>query len=257
MTGTLSSVTHALTVLHLLRARGALRLGDIATELGVSASTAHRLVSTLREQSFVHQEAQGKRYELGPAMLFTATISALEHCVVVSEPIMQRLARSAEETVHLTVLRGTHALFAASVESRQAVRVSSRVGLEPPAHTTAGGKVLLAALGSEQLNALYRDTALAAATPVSVTDRGALFAELSDVGMHGFARNLGESEEGMYALAVPVRRPNAAVIASLTVAVPLSRMRPSTRAGYLSERERELLDQLRRAAHQIEEQLVY
>ena len=70
---TLHSVSKALEVLHLLRAHGPMRLSEIAREIGVGSSTAHRLVTTLREQRFVRQERDGKRYELGSAMLFSST----------------------------------------------------------------------------------------------------------------------------------------------------------------------------------------
>ncbi|MBL3698763.1 IclR family transcriptional regulator [Leucobacter luti] len=257
MADTLHSVTKALEVLHLLRARGPLRLSDIAAELGVGASTAHRLVATLREQRFVRQEADGKRYELGSAMLFTSAVSALEHCVAVSEPVMRDLQRSSEETVHLTVLKGPICLFAASVESQRPVRVTSRVGQGPLAHTAAGGKVLLAALAPDRLGELYRRAPLGGPTPEAITDPDELVAELAAVAEQGYARNLGESEPDMYALAVPVRRPNAEVISSLTVAAPLSRMGAGARGGALSARERQLLGLLRSSAANIEAMLAY
>ncbi|MCW2288673.1 IclR family transcriptional regulator [Leucobacter luti] len=257
MAATLNSVSKALDILHLLRARGPLKLSEIAAEIGVGGSSAHRLVSTLREQRFVRQEAHGKRYELGSAMLFTSAVSALEHCVAVSEPVMHELQRSSQETVHLTVLRGPICLFAASVESQQPVRVTSRVGQGPLAHTAAGGKVLLAALDSDRLAELYLRRPLEAATPESVTDPELLCAELTGVARLGYARNRGESEPDMYALAVPVRRPNGEVISSLTVAAPLSRMGISAHGDTLSPREKELLRQLQAAAGQIETLLAY
>ncbi|GAA1626181.1 IclR family transcriptional regulator [Leucobacter chromiireducens] len=257
MVETLNSVSKALEVLHLLRARGPLRLSDIADGIGVGTSTAHRLVATLREQRFVRQESQGKRYELGSAMLFTSSVSALEHCVAVSEPVMRELQRGSGETVHLSVLRGRRCLFAASVESDRPVRVTSRVGQGPPAHTAAGGKVLLAALPADRLADTYLDEPLSAPTPESITDPARLRAELARVTADGYARNRGESEDDMYALAVPVRRPGGEVISSLTIAAPLSRMAVSAGARELSVRERELLEQLRVSAARIEERLAY
>ena len=257
MSGTLNSVTNALQVIHLLRARGPLRLSDIAAEIGVGASTAYRLVATLREQRFVRQEPEGKRYELGPAMLYTSAVSALEHCVAVGGPVMHALQRSTQETVHLTVLRGTRCLFAASVESHRPVRVTSRVGQGPPAHTAAGGKVLLAALDPEQLTEVFMRDPLATPTEASIGDHEALAAELESVREQGFARNLGESEPDMYALAVPVRRPSGATISSLTIAAPLSRMGPAPKGEALSEREEQLLGELRDAAGRIEGMLAF
>ena len=125
---TLRSVSNALEILHLLRARGPMRVSEIASEMGIGLSTAHRLVATLREQRFVRQQPDGKRYELGSAMLFSSEVTALQHCVNVSARIMEQLQERVNETVHLSVLRGDRCLFAASVESQRMVRVTSRVG---------------------------------------------------------------------------------------------------------------------------------
>ncbi|WP_336658801.1 IclR family transcriptional regulator [Leucobacter sp. USHLN153] len=257
MSGTLNSVTKALEVVHLLRDRGPMRISEIAAELGVAVSTAHRLVATLREQRFVRQEADGKRYELGPAMLFTSTVSALEHCVEVSRPVMEALQRSTEETVHLSVLRGRRCLFAASVESQRLVRVTSRVGQGPAAHTAAGGKVLLAALSADQVREVLLREPLETPTASSIGDPDRLWDELDAVARAGFARNRGESEQDMYALAVPVRRPSGEVISSLTIAAPLSRMGALAAGTELSAGEAKLLAQLRAAAGRIEAHLAY
>lgn len=257
MQPTLTSVHNALEILHLLRRRGPLRLSEIAGELGVGASTAHRLVATLREQRFVRQELGGKRYELGSAMLFSSEVSALEHCVAVSAQVMEDLQTRTGETVHLSVLRGATCFFAASVESRRMVRVTSRVGQGPSAYTAAGGKVLLAALDADRLRELLPNEVLSPATDRSIMSRAALEAELGRVRRCGFARNLGESEADMYALAVPVRRPSGEVISSLTVAAPLSRIDHSGEGQDPSPHELALLDALRDSAGAIESRLAF
>lgn len=257
---TLRSVTTALEILHLLRARGPLRITDIASEMGIGLSTAHRLVATLREQRFVRQEADGKRYELGSAMLFSSEVTALQHCVNVSARIMENLQERVNETVHLSVLRGDRCLFAASVESQRMVRVTSRVGQGPPAHAAAGGKVLLAALSHERVLELFPNEQLSAPTERSVGTRTELLAELDVVAQQGFARNVGESESDMYALAVPVRSPRGEVISSLTIAAPLSRVSSasSNRVGKkLTHYEQQLLAELRDAAAEIESLLAF
>lgn len=257
---TLRSVSNALKILHLLRARGPLRVTEISDQLGIGLSTTHRLVATLREQRFVRQEADGKRYELGSAMLFSSEVSALQHCVDVSAQIMEQLQERVNETVHLSVLRGNRCLFAASVESQRMVRVTSRVGQGPFAHTAAGGKVLLSALTDERLRDLIPAEQLPASTERSLGTRTELEAELALVRKLGFARNVGESEADMYALAVPVHRPNGEVIASLTIAAPLSRVQPDIAGGFsapMNGYELELLEALRQSAAEIESLLAF
>lgn len=257
MQPTLASVHNALEILHLLRQRGPMRLSDLAAELEVSVSTTHRLISTLRSQRFVRQELGSKRYELGSAMLFSTEVTALDHCVAVSASVMEQLQEATGETVHLSVLRGTTCLFAASYESQRPTRVTSRVGRGPLAHTAAGGKVLLAALDNDRIVELLPNEELRAATARSLTHRDDLMRELALTRSQGFARNVGESEEDMYAIAVPVHRPNGEVISSLTIAAPLSRIIRASAAGTLTPYEQSLLYALRHAASQIESLLAF
>lgn len=257
MQPTLASVHNALEILHLLRQRGPMRLSDLAEELEVSVSTTHRLVSTLRSQRFVRQEVGSKRYELGSAMLFSTEVTALDHCVAVSSSAMQQLQESSGETVHLSVLRGTTCLFAASYESQRAARVTSRVGRGPLAHTAAGGKVLLAALDTDRMLELLPSEQLEQATAHSLRQRDALIRELKLVRSQGFARNIGESEENMYAIAVPIHRPSGEVISSLTIAAPLSRITGAGAALPLTQYEQSLLLALRHAAAHIESLLAF
>ncbi|GAB2825725.1 IclR family transcriptional regulator [Alpinimonas psychrophila] len=257
---TLRSVSNALEILHLLRARGPMRITEIAAQMRIGLSTAHRLVATLREQRFVRQEPDGKRYELGSAMLFSTEVSALQHCVSVSARVMERLRGRSNETVHLSVLRGDRCLFAASVESEQMVRVSSRVGQGPYAHTAAGGKILLAALSHERLLELLPNEQLPTPTDHSIALRSELLTELDQAKTLGYARNISESEAGMFAIAVPIRRPEGEVISSLTIAAPLSRVE-GTGSGKLSNSltpyEHELVTALKEAAAEIESLLAF
>ncbi len=266
MTQTLGTVSRALEILLLLREHGPLPLSRIAAELGVGTSTAHRLVATLREYRFVRQERDGKRYELGANMLFSASVSAIEHCVEVSRVVMEELQRTTGETVHLSVLKGRRCLFAASVESDRPVRVTSRVGAGPLAHTAAGGKVLLAALDRDRLREWIPETGLTASTAATITSETEFAAELEAVRHHGFARNLGESEDDMYAIAVPVHGPLESTIASLTIAAPLSRLKLNPRLPVtgstapklaLNAQESQLLSALHDASRSIEARLAF
>ena len=65
-TGHLESVDAALRLLQMLGRDGQLRVTDAADELGVAASTAHRLLSTLRYRGFAVQ-AGDRTYRPGPA----------------------------------------------------------------------------------------------------------------------------------------------------------------------------------------------
>lgn len=256
MSSTLVSVDNALRILHMLRRSGPLRLTEIAEELGVGSSTAHRLVTTLREQRFVRQEAPGKRYELGPAMLFTAGTTAVEHCVATAAPIMMRLRDAIEETVHLSALRGTEVVFLTSAEANRPARVTTRVGMRPKAHATAAGKVLLAALTRDQFLELYPEERLEALTLRTLTSRRELEAQLLEVVETGYARNIGESEAEIYTIAVPIHRPQGGVISALSISTWQERAHPGS-GTELSAAESGYLESLKNAQRLIESMLAF
>ncbi|MCG2623677.1 IclR family transcriptional regulator [Arthrobacter sp. I2-34] len=249
----LQSVTHALLTLKLLRRTPSIGVSEVAAELGVGVSTAHRLLATLAAEGFVQQRG-GRKYELGREMLGSA--SAIEHCAEVSAPVMRRLRDISRETVHLSIVRGAETFFLSAVESNAVVRVTTRVGERPPAHSTGAGKVLLASLSREAFLELYPDESLGQATDLTIEDREALWDELRHVEQVGYATNLGESEFDMYAIAVPIRRPDGPPVCALSLAAPLSRINP-TGDGVINSEEAALLEQLRTAAREIESLLVY
>jgi len=254
MAPTLSSVQNALRILHLLRQRGPMKLSEVASAIGVANSTAHRLLSTLRAERFVVQESGVHEYSLGPAMLYTASASAIEHCALVAGPTMRTLRELVDETVHLTVLKGDESIFVAATESTRQVRVSSRIGQHPKAHTTAAGKILLAHIAKERLYELYPDDDLPASTSLSVTTRTSLLEEIDSALRNGYARNLGESEPDMYAIAVPIRRPDGEITCSISIAAPLSRV-GALSASALGATEEIFLRALRGSQLEIEQRL--
>lgn len=254
MSTALSSVANALQILQVLRKRGSMRLTEIAREVGCSVSTAHRLIATMRAERFVAQDPDTRQYMLGAAMLYTASTSAIEHCALVAEQPMRSLRDRLDETVHLTTLRGSESIFIAAAESSKLVRVSSRVGQHPKAHTTAAGKVLLAQLDSDRLSQLYPEEQLVISTSKGIRTRSQLLSELDIVKEQQFATNRGESETDMYAIAVPISRPAGDVVCSLSIAVPLSRVGAPGRELLSTEG---VLEALRAAAREIEHLLAF
>lgn len=255
MSGDLQSVAHAVRLLRLLTQRGPLGVTAIAEELAVSTSSTHRLLSTLVSEGVVTRRPNGRAYSLIDGVVVAPVRADLERVLAVAPPVMERLRDVSEETVHIAVLNGTSIVYAASVESHQMMRVTSRVGEKAPAHLSAAGKVLLAQLPDRELAPLCEAEELERRTPHSIGGGPALRDELAGVRKSGYARNISESEVGMYALAVPVFDNTGHALCSLTVSGPEIRISPQ-RGDTLSPREQELLHHLRAGAQQLEASLL-
>lgn len=255
MTQTLQSVSQSLRVLTELRRRNSAGITELAEDLHLGPSTVHRILATLQQHGYVQQTATGRRYQLGPAMVHSSDAASIEHCVEMAEPVMLRLRDLTNETVHISVLEGIEARFVSVIESRQLLRVSSRVGRAIPAHRAASGKVLLAQLTDAAIDDLYQQECLTQVTAARPT-RTAFKAELNKVREQGYGRNFGESEADLAAIAVALRRPRGIPICSLTLTGPLTRFQAPEREG-ISTREKQLRQLLFAAAAAIEKKLSY
>jgi DNA-binding IclR family transcriptional regulator len=220
----LSSVDNALRILMLLSARPSLRVADAAAELGIARSTAHRLLTTLKDHQFAAQDKANSAYRIGPA-LTKIGLAANQRLDIRSAaaPVLERLRHQTRETISLSVLEGQNIRFVDCLEGTHSVRVGDRTGLVLPASSTAGGKAILAALPESDLELRFPGDELPALTPSSPTAREQLRAELAAVRRDRFAINLEESESGISAVAVAVCDPNGSPLGALAIVVPASR----------------------------------
>lgn len=209
----------------LLRAQPAMRLSDVARELDVANSTAHRLLATLTHRGFVSQQPDSRRYTAGETLLSIGR-SAILYAELRdrARPLLEVLSTELGETIHLGVREGTLVRYVDAVESPRAVRVAARTGRALAAHWTSTGKVLLAAMGDDAVRRLYRGRTLPTRTPVSIGDLDTLLAELDECRRLGFAVNSGESEADVVSVAISLRDRDGTVIAAVSCAAPQHRL---------------------------------
>ena len=223
------AAVNALRTLLLLHNRGELRVMDVAAEIGVARSTAHRILSTLVSQGFARQDTgtpyrpgQVLAYRPGPALWAIRGTQPPPDLVTVAHPHLRRLTNIVRETSHLLVLEGNAVRFLDGVEGPQALRVGYRTGALLPAHLTSGGKALLAALPPDRLRALYPN-GLPGGGLEAAEGYKLLVGELATVRRAGYAYNLQRSERGVNAVGACVRDGAGTAVAAVAVAAPSSR----------------------------------
>ncbi|MBX6387820.1 MAG: IclR family transcriptional regulator [Frankia sp.] len=234
------SVDHALRLATMLQLEGRLTVAEAAERLGVARSTAHRLLQTLVYRDFAVQDAQ-RVYHAGPVIELAAhSHSETARLRSVSLPHLERLVALVRESANVAIRTGGTVRFIASVESEQALRVTSREGMVFPAQRTTAGMLLLAEFSADDLESVYADTE-------DAPDLGRLRAELARIRRSGFALNQGRSERGVVAVGVPIRDGAGAAVAGLSVSMPSVR--------YERERLPKLVATLHRTAGGIEADL--
>jgi DNA-binding IclR family transcriptional regulator len=208
----IASVDHALHLATLLQQEGPMRVSDAAERLGVSPSTAHRLLAMLVYRGFAEQRSD-RRYQAGdvlrPVPPSLAPVALLRQ---VALPHLHVLVDRVQESVNLVVLAGAEARFVATVECTQILRVGNRVGRTLPAHLTSGGRAILAVMLPDEVAGLYDGS--------DDVDLARLRRELALVRRRGFAINDQRTEAGLTALGVAVRNPPRCPIAAVAIAMP-------------------------------------
>ena len=105
----------------------------------------HRLAVTLVADGMLEQNPDSGKYRLGIA-LFRLGSLVRQRMNVSNEarPLLRELREKVNETVHLAVLDGSEIMYVYNLESTQAIRMRSDVGVRKPAYCTAEGQAILA-----------------------------------------------------------------------------------------------------------------
>jgi IclR family pca regulon transcriptional regulator len=123
----------------------------------------------------------------------------------------------------VSVLDGEDVVYVARVPVSRIMTVAISVGTRFPAYATSMGRVLLAGLPDDELEAYLSKVDLARLTSKTVGSPSALRSELAKVRAQGFALVDQELEEGLRAVAAPIKDRLGRVVASLNISAHASR----------------------------------
>ncbi len=135
-----------------------LTLSEVAASLGVTRSSAYRLLYTLGHLGFVEYDSRSKSYGLGPQVLALGYgYLASRDIIDVATAHLVRLRDRTGWSAHLGELRGRDVVYLARVATRRSIASTVHVGTRLPAHATTMGRVLLCGLSDDEIRELYHD----------------------------------------------------------------------------------------------------
>lgn len=223
-----------------------LTLSELAKRLDLTKSTTHRLLSALVDRGYLAFTPRAG-YRLGPKLLLLGTLAqAQADLVQVARPWVEELAASTEDTVHLGVLDGDHALYLDKVPGRRRINISSRVGDRQPLSSTGLGKALML----DHSPAYWRERFVAdQAAGAPKADQAIWEERMAGYAVAGRAFDLEENEDQIRCVAAPVRDAKGVIVGAISV---------SSAAQYMSdERMTQLTDDVRAVAGSISRELGY
>ncbi len=233
----IQSVDRAIRTLGLLSDGRTWKLSEIGGTLGVSGSTAYRLLTTLESHQYVERDEVGG-YRLGLACIeLSRAYADASDLRRISQPELDRLRDETRETIHLGVLDRLEVVYLEKRHGLHAIGLmSSRIGGRSPAHCTGLGKVLLAFQDPENVRAQYQQLGLRVYTDQTISNLDDLMEHLNLIRRQGYAFDLGEHEPEVRCIAAPVFDSNGAVVAAISVSGPSSRLGQLSDQGQLVER---------------------
>jgi DNA-binding IclR family transcriptional regulator len=222
--GGVQSVDRAVSVLEILARRGEAGVSEVAAHVGVHKSTAFRLLGALEGRDLVEQTQQRGKYRLGFGILRLAgAIPGRLDVIKQGHPVCETLAAQIGETVNLAVLQSHFAVNLDQVRGPSAVAAHNWVGQLTPLHATSSGKVLLAAVPGRDRAALLKAAGMSRFTANTMTSVASLERQLVTVADDGYAVCIEEFEDGLNALAAPIRDHTGQVVAAISVSGPAYR----------------------------------
>lgn len=207
--------------------RGA-SLSELATQLGAPITSLVGLCDGLVDEQCLQRDQSGRYVIARRVHMLAARAATGPELVEVARPILARLVRDTDETTVLGVLAPDADLvvYLDKIESPNPIRYAVGVGERRELHCTAIGKVFLAHFPPDRLDEYLSTRPLTRFTSRTLTDPGALRAQLERIRREGVAYNLGERVVDANGMAAPVFGTNGSVVAGILLAGPAHRMEP-------------------------------
>lgn len=219
------AVNNALDILEFLGdVDGELSVTEISARLNLTKSNVNKLLTTLEHFGYVDVNKYTSNYKLGVKtfQISQAYFNKLD-LIDSSLKIMTDLRDKINESVYISVLRGSNVVYLNVVETTKSVRVMPRIGNVAPAYSTATGKAQLAFLEDFSMEKVFKDKFLKL-TKNTIDNIQSLKECLDQVRHDGYALDLEEFEEGVVCVAAPVFNFMKKVIAGISISAPVMRV---------------------------------
>ena len=221
------SLTRALALLNRIAASpddGA-SLTDLAQQVGLPTSTAHRLLTTLEQERYVKFNSEQRAWTIGVQAFVTGcTFTKTRSLVALARPHMRRLMEDGGETVNLAVEDEGEAVYLAQIECLQMMRVFARPGSRVPLHCSAVGKAILSATSDKTLSKILHQRGMPRLTVKTITSPSLLRHELERVRAAGYAVDDEEHAVGLRCIAAPIFDETGDVVAAVSASGPMARI---------------------------------
>lgn len=226
-------------------ARRPLSLADIAAVSSLPGPTAHRLVGSLEKRGFLKRSLSSRKLLLPGPRLTELGRRALQTAVIADQPhlILVQLASEVQEHCQIGTVTNDEVHYIDAVQIRRASGLQLEQGRSAPLHCTSIGKLYLASLEPDALNAWLGGRKLDRMTPRTITDPKLLVNHLQKIRKQGWASNDEEYGLGIVGCSMAIGSASEHPFFAVGISAPAARIPHSSL--------NQLIGPLKRAADRI------
>lgn len=221
------------------------RLVDVAREVGITKSTALRILQALVRAGWIEQSKERGRFHLGVELYGLKLTAGARHEIIgLGERAVARLAEQIGDTVYFQVRMGYDSICLARCEGKYPVKILTvDVGARRPLGMGAGNIAILAALSSDEAESIIAaniEELQTYAAPGVTLDQvllRKLVRETRQVG-HSFVQDL--FIPGMGAIGMPIMGAGDIPVGALSVAAITNRLQGERHPVVITALQREV-----------------
>ena len=219
-TAIVPAVSRALTLLdRLAQQREPMSLALLTSELALPKSSVHGLCNTLVSFGYLRRQPDGT-FLIGPRVM------SLAEAFVAGTDVAQEFnalwadaGAAPEETVVLSVLSGTDALYVAVRNSARPLGLAFNVGMRLPAYLSGSGKATLAQRPPDEVCKLFSAGLQTHFTRKGPREVEGLLKELAATRKRGYSIDDEAVREGVYSFGAPVFDATGQAVAGVAVVI--------------------------------------
>ena len=191
---------------------------EIARRLSLPRTKVFRLLQTLQSMDYLRSSEDKRQFVLGPALLrggfaYLASLDLVE----LAQPILQRLRDDTGLSSHMVIRDGREIVYVSRFPARSTISSGVSIGTRFPVHATIMGRMTIMDMDDKELAALFRGYTMKRFTKQTPTSVKALKELLQQDRARGYAVSRAFFEEGVSAIAAPVRDGDGRIVAAINI----------------------------------------
>lgn len=214
----------SLSLIDALQATEHATIEELSQQLGLSPSTVHRHLVTLRNHDLVTKDGEAYRLALGFLTIGGHVQRGFPTFEMIKTKVDELAATTGERAQFIVEEHGERVYLYTDVGESD-VQTGAHIGTRGPIHVSAAGKAILAHMDEANVREIIDERGLDRITQASISTEEDLFDELETIRERGYAFNRQETTKGVHAIGAAVTDPDDGVLGALSVSGPANRIR--------------------------------